>query len=330
MKLCDYGCGNKAKYPFKNGKWCCSSHYTRCPNIRESMKERPVSDIVRKRSSEVHKGKIVSKETKRKLSKSLKGRKVSDETKKKISEGLKGREVSDETKKKIRRSNLGKKRSKETRIKNKLAAIGNKNRKGKKHRKETKRYLSLSNKKGISYYKKRYPFFSNIEEMRYNPDKLGEKEIQVHCKNNNCPNSKEKGGWFTPTYIQLYSRIIALEKPKGMIESNFYCSDECKNECPLYGVKSDPFKNIDKPYSNEEYNTFREFVLDRDDHCCVYCGNKAEHIHHERPQKLEPFFALDPDLAWAVCIECHYKYGHKIGTECSTGNLANTTCKGNV
>jgi len=24
MKLCDYGCGQEAKYQFKNGKWCCS------------------------------------------------------------------------------------------------------------------------------------------------------------------------------------------------------------------------------------------------------------------------------------------------------------------
>jgi len=29
MKLCDYGCGKKAKHQLKNGKWCCglSSHY---------------------------------------------------------------------------------------------------------------------------------------------------------------------------------------------------------------------------------------------------------------------------------------------------------------
>jgi hypothetical protein len=324
---CDYGCGQTAKYQFKNGKFCCSDHYTRCPNIRKNMKGHLVSDSFRKRISEIHKGKILSEETKRKISNRKKGVKLTEEHKKKVSESLKGHLVSNETKKKLRSSNLGKNRSRETRIKNKLAAMGNKNMKGKRHKKETKKHISLINKKDISYYRKKYPFFSKIEEMRDNPDKPGEKEIQVHCKNHNCPNSKEQGGWFTPTYIQLYCRIISLEKPKGMIECNFYCCDKCKAECPIYGIRSDPLKDTIKPYTDAEYNIFRKYVLERDNYCCVYCGNKAEHVHHERPQKIEPFFALDPDLAWSCCEKCHYEKGHK--DECSTGNLANKKCERN-
>lgn len=34
-KLCDYGCGNEARYTLKNGKKCCSSFYTKCPHLRE-------------------------------------------------------------------------------------------------------------------------------------------------------------------------------------------------------------------------------------------------------------------------------------------------------
>jgi len=49
-------------------------------------------------------------------------------------------------------------------------------------------------------------------------------------------------------------------------------------------------------------------------------------VHHSRPQKLEPGFVLDPDFGVACCEKCHYKYGHKPGTECSTGNLANMIC----
>lgn len=30
---CDYGCGNEAKYKFKNGKKCCSLKYQSCPSI---------------------------------------------------------------------------------------------------------------------------------------------------------------------------------------------------------------------------------------------------------------------------------------------------------
>ena len=35
--LCDYGCGNEAKYQLKNGKWCCSKHYNSCPAIKEKV-----------------------------------------------------------------------------------------------------------------------------------------------------------------------------------------------------------------------------------------------------------------------------------------------------
>jgi len=31
MKICEYGCGQPAKYQFKNGKWCCSASYASCP-----------------------------------------------------------------------------------------------------------------------------------------------------------------------------------------------------------------------------------------------------------------------------------------------------------
>ena len=34
MKLCDYGCGNEAKFLFKNGKWCCEKIITKCIEVR--------------------------------------------------------------------------------------------------------------------------------------------------------------------------------------------------------------------------------------------------------------------------------------------------------
>jgi len=196
---------------------------------------------------------------------------------------------------------------------------------GKHHNKTNKRKMAV-NKYSIKKVKIKYPFFSQIEEMRYNPDKPKEKEIQVHCKNHLCENSKEKGGWFTPSRSQLAERIRQLEDKNGNGGSYFYCSEECKSICPLYNLKSDPFKLTEKPYNQEEYETFRQFVLERDNYKCQYCEKPATIVHHERPQKLEPLFVLDPDFAWSCCEECHYKYGHKTGTECSTGNLASKIC----
>lgn len=185
--------------------------------------------------------------------------------------------------------------------------------------------VGKNRRRSIDYINEKYELFSKIEEMRYNPDKPGEKEIQVHCKNHNCINSKERGGWFTPTKIQLYERIRNIEQ-HGLDNSFFYCCDACKNECPLFNLHSDPFQTTEKPYTASEYDQFREFVLERDDYKCQYCGDHAEEVHHERPQKLEPFFSLDPDLAWSVCKKCHRFYGHRKSSECSTGILSTVVC----
>ena len=42
--LCDYGCGQEAKYQLKNGKWCCCKSFNSCPAIRKKNRE---SQIIR-------------------------------------------------------------------------------------------------------------------------------------------------------------------------------------------------------------------------------------------------------------------------------------------
>jgi len=287
-------------------------------------------------------GRKHSEETKQKMRKSQTGRKHSKKTKKKISESNKGKIISEEQKKKLRKINKGKIVSKETKKKmseshkgknnhmyGKTHSIESRKKMSKRkfgiiHSKESRDKMSLSSKTTITQYKEKRPLFSKIEEMRYNPDKPNEKEIQVHCKNHNCPNSKEQGGWFTPTFNQISERIKAIENSRGFGESNFYCCNECKDSCPIFNLRYDPLKNTEIQYTEAEYKTFRLFVLERDNYICQYCGEEAIIVHHERPQKLEPFFALDPDYAWSCCEKCHYEKGHQ--DECSTGNLANKIC----
>ena len=286
MKLCDYGCGQKAKFQFKNGKWCCSESHSNCPEVRRKNSENSKGD------KHHYFGKKRSEETKKKISKSNKG-KCSGRVpwnKGKTYEELYGKEKAKELKRN--------------------------------HSDFLKGGIPW-NKLTIDYIKQYHPLFSKIEEMRYNPEVEG--EIQVHCKNHNCPNSKEKGGWFTPSKIQIQERMRQIESEYGQGGSYFYCCDECKNECPLFNLKTDPFKDISKPYTQEEYQQFREHVLKRDNYICQYCGKLAEHVHHIKPQKLEPFHALDPDYAISVCKDCHYRYGHK--DECSTGNLSKYNCR---
>jgi len=240
-------------------------------------------------------------------------------------------------------SRKGAKRTKESREKMSKAHIGQKSKKkgktyeemfGKERSDQMKKQMRIAKRRTIKELYKKFPFFCMVEELRECP-KTG--EIQVHCKNHNCSNSKENGGWFIPTYSQLYERYRAINNPSGFEENNFYCSEKCKKECRLYGkTPTQLMKDIeieqgtyeeDIPfYTSEEYQTFRQEVLKRDNNKCLYCDEPATDVHHTKPQKLEPFFALDPDLAISCCEECHYKYGHKTGTECSTGNIASKEC----
>lgn len=169
-------------------------------------------------------------------------------------------------------------------------------------------------------YEEKYPFFCKIEEIIDDPDGYG---ILVRCKKCN--------EWFKPIGNQVWSRVVALENPYGFGENNLYCSDECKNSCPLYNLQSDPFKNSDNSkLSSYELSIWREQVLlnQFDGHgynFCEYChGTEKLTAHHIEPKKLVPFYALDPDNGLVACSECHYKYGHS--DECSTGALANVIC----
>jgi len=295
-RLCDYGCGQIAIHQFKNGKWCCCKSKNSCP---ENKRVRGLS----------RRGKLHSKESKKKMSEAKIGGKNPNYGKKRDLNIVE----------KIAESNRGKKRSSEVK---KTISVATK--KGMRKKEVIEKMIELGQTKKLTIEKihEKYPFFSKIEEMRYNPNRPG--EIQVHCQYNKCKNSKQGGGWFTPTYVQLYERIRQLEKDYGNEGCYLYCSEECKKHCPLYFLKTDPYEKNEKPYTEYEYQVFRTFVLERDNYTCQYCDELATEVHHERPQKLEPFFALDPDYAWSCCEQCHYEKGHK--DECSTGNLAKKIC----
>ena len=187
--------------------------------------------------------------------------------------------------------------------------------------------LSISLKYTLKDYIERWPWIIILEEMRDAPiQEIGKAGVQVRCKKCN--------DWYTPYSWEISNRINAFIKGKDY--SYFYCSDNCKHSCPLFGLNSNSFINrLNESYNIPDsgyLNIWKKEVFARQllnekicyNHC-EKCNSESNlHVHHEKPQKTHPHMALDPDNGIILCGSCHSKFGHI--NECSTGSLANKIC----
>ncbi len=126
-----------------------------------------------------------------------------------------------------------------------------------------------------------------------------------------------------------------MKKKDGSEAGYFYCSNKCKDECPLYNkkvvtlIKQDQIAAgyVEDPWYNfQEYQEWRQHILKLDNNKCVYCGQPAIIAHHILPQKTHPELSLDIENGLSVCQECHFKYGHR-DSWCTTGKLSTLVCE---
>lgn len=349
MILCAYGCGNEAKYFLKSAKkWCCSKSYNSCPIAKDKNRKSHLgennhrfgkknSEKTRKAISEANKGRIpwskgktgvYSEEALQRMrdsgGKHIKGKtweevygiekseRLKNNLSGKISKKLKGRipwnkgiSHSIETKKKISLINKGRRRSDHVRKEQGKRISGDKNPNWKGG------YSSLN----IPLYDE-YSHKLTVDESPKRD--YNDKNVLTVL----CTKCKKR---FTPKLSDVMERIRCLNGTQSG-EHKLYCSDECKNSCPVFNkILYSSNQKIDKPYTYDQYQYFRKVVLEREDYKCEYCGEEANIVHHEKPQKTNFIFVLDPDNGIACCIKCHYKYGHS-DPECSTGKLSQKIC----
>jgi hypothetical protein len=200
------------------------------------------------------------------------------------------------------------------------------------------REKALGTKKSNNFKRtvKRYPYLVLIENLIEGSNG----EVLAHCKNSNCKNSKENGGRFEISAIQIQYRNMGINTTSDT--NYFYCCEECKKSCILYRSSLIRLNNIFSPegdlnqasqqdlsiWRNEVFNRQLLENLNHKENFCEICHLTENLVgHHILPQKLYPAHAIDPDNGIVLCEECHTKYGHTKGTECSTGNLANKICK---
>lgn len=65
--LCDYGCGNEAKYQLKNGKWCCCKHYNSCPAVKEKVVKGIMNSPKHTKEKYILRWKNMSQESKKRM-----------------------------------------------------------------------------------------------------------------------------------------------------------------------------------------------------------------------------------------------------------------------
>jgi hypothetical protein len=194
-KLCEYGCGQPAKFLMTSGKWCCENFYTKCP---EFIRKMILSNTGKKRSKEfcnfvskLHKNKVVTEIQKEKQRKKMKN---------------------------IRNDSSSKYNTKEYIDKNKKCNIGRK-----RGKEELEHFIkSVTGKKypKLHHYQKRYPFLFKIEKIREDFDT---KDLLVFCKNCNKEFPLNFGSY---NKISYRAEMIKQNKEeKGL----FFCSDDCRD-----------------------------------------------------------------------------------------------------
>jgi 5-methylcytosine-specific restriction endonuclease McrA len=130
------------------------------------------------------------------------------------------------------------------------------------------------------------------------------------------------GKWFIPTILQIKHRIRGINNND---RNRFYCSSECKQECPIYR-RSKYYKGQHGESSREVQPELRQLVFLRDNWTCQKCGvTEHLHCHHIDPVKLNPVESADVDNCITFCKDCH-KHVHMCIPGCGYTELRN--CNG--
>lgn len=166
----------------------------------------------------------------------------------------------------------------------------------------------------ISIYRKTIAKYNSYVDKLPISDKptLGDDgNLLVSCKQ--CASS------FYPTNIMVDARIQAL-KGNYYGESNFYCSDECKKNCKVYGFNSnntDPDSVLYVPRLNKQYirgcqknqkNQLKQIQMDIFGYnFCEKCGEErgVVELHHTLPVAKFGNDSINPAGHILLCSNCH-------------------------
>jgi hypothetical protein len=111
-------------------------------------------------------------------------------------------------------------------------------------------------------------------------------------------------GWFIPKKTDVSNRIQSI-KGNYIGENRLYCSDDCKQNCPVFGQQKS--RKGEKTYiSRNDQAALKELVLEKYGHVCEKCGEEANLIcHHITGVEINPVESADIDNCVVFCENCH-------------------------
>ena len=120
-----------------------------------------------------------------------------------------------------------------------------------------------------------------------------------------------------PTVYQVYDRVRCLEG-RQLGEQRFYCSDQCKQECPIFGKILHP-KGFAPETSREVQPELRQMRFKIDNYTCQKCNKHQDeletglHCHHIEGVRWEPLESADVDKVITYCKDCHLEVHQQEG-----------------
>ena len=158
----------------------------------------------------------------------------------------------------------------------------------------------------IAFYDTYADQISYAEKVRRDPK--AKMVLQVRCTYCNQ--------WYSPNRTSIANRITALngKQSYGWGESRFYCSNNCKKECPIFYQPNKPKEFGTQSSSREVQPELRQMVFERDNWTCQKCDSKKSlHCHHITGVELNPIESADIDNCITFCKECHKKVHRQVG-----------------
>lgn len=158
------------------------------------------------------------------------------------------------------------------------------------------------------YYSSLVPFNSTAnsrQEIELYEDIEKSSNGNLMCKCVYC------GDWFEPSKLQIQSRLNAINGIGSICgDGKLYCSDNCKNNCPVYNQKL--YARDQKPMTSREVQPqLRQIVFIRDEYTCQKCNTHRDNLevgiqcHHKEGIQWEPLQSADTDMCITYCEDCH-------------------------